>query len=268
MRWPMSPPTVSSARSVGCTNAAWRRPSARCRSSVPATRAGHDSLHPLDAALNLPPERYSLEVRRRVAVAAASRSFDEALFELSGAGARRWRRDAARPGRRGRRRPRRGRHGDPRHHPRGRVRLEGGACVPPCGESRIGVLGVDARAAHYRGQGPHGGGVDARCGDRRRLVARRPQAGRHVCRLPAEVCAVSALRPLPRGGLSHRHRGDRRGVPVPGPRPDGVDRRPLATGWRRGGPEAAGATSERRLRCLLGVPRGVRVRAEPRPALR
>ena len=26
-------------------------------------RAGHDSLHPLDAALNLPPERYSLEVR-------------------------------------------------------------------------------------------------------------------------------------------------------------------------------------------------------------
>ena len=44
---------------------------------------GHDSLHPLDAALNLPPERYSLEVRRRVAVAAASRSFDEALSELS-----------------------------------------------------------------------------------------------------------------------------------------------------------------------------------------
>ena len=41
-------------------------------------RPGHDSLHPLDAALNLPPERYSLEVRRRVAEAAASRSFDEA----------------------------------------------------------------------------------------------------------------------------------------------------------------------------------------------
>ena len=45
--------------------------------------AGHASLHPLDAALNLPPERYSLEVRRRVAEAASSRSFDEALFELS-----------------------------------------------------------------------------------------------------------------------------------------------------------------------------------------
>ena len=401
-------------------------------------RAGHDSLHPLDAALNLPPERYSLEVRRRVAVAVASRSFDEALFELSGStaaqvpkrqaeqlvaraaadfdafyearqaergrsppegsvvvltfdgkgvvlhrddlreatrkAAEKRRRDREhlslftrlKPGEKkhakrmatvaavyttapfvrspeeflqslmppqpaagartrsvrprpvakrvwasverepldvvaeatleaehrdpehvkhwvalvdgaetqlvlveeGRRRPRRGRHGDPRHHPRGRVRLEGGACVPPCGESRIGVLGVDARAAHSRGQGPRGGGVDARCGDRRRLVARRPQAGRHVCRLPAQVCAVSALRPLPRGGLSHRHRGDRRGVPVPGPRPDGVDRRPLATGWRRGGPEAAGATRERRLRCLLGVPRGARVRAEPRPALR
>ena len=46
-------------------------------------RLGYDSLHPLDAALNLPPERYSLEVRRRVAEAASSRSFDEALFELS-----------------------------------------------------------------------------------------------------------------------------------------------------------------------------------------
>ena len=44
---------------------------------------GHESLHPLDASLNLPPERYSLEVRRRVAEAAASRSYDEALFELS-----------------------------------------------------------------------------------------------------------------------------------------------------------------------------------------
>ena len=31
---------------------------------------GHESLHPLDASLNLPPERYSLEVRRRVAEAA------------------------------------------------------------------------------------------------------------------------------------------------------------------------------------------------------
>lgn len=46
-------------------------------------RAGQDSLHPLDAALNLPAERYSLEVRRRVAIAAASQSFDEALSELS-----------------------------------------------------------------------------------------------------------------------------------------------------------------------------------------
>ena len=61
---------------------------------------------------------------------------------------------------------------------------------------------------------------------------------------------------------------DRRGVPVPGPRPDGVDRRTLAAGGRRGGPEAAGATSQRRLRCVLGLPRSARVPAEPRPALR
>ena len=44
---------------------------------------GEESLHPLDAALNLPAELYSLEVRRRVAEAVASRSFDEALLDLS-----------------------------------------------------------------------------------------------------------------------------------------------------------------------------------------
>ena len=62
-----------------------------------------------------------------------------------------------------------------------------------------------------------------------------------TCADYAEVHAVS-LRPLPRGGLSHRHRRDRRGVPVPGPRPDGVDRSPLAmaaeeASRRRGGPK-------------------------------
>jgi hypothetical protein len=33
--------------------------------------AGTPSLHPLDGALNLPQEKYSLEVRRRVAIEAA-----------------------------------------------------------------------------------------------------------------------------------------------------------------------------------------------------
>ena len=77
-------PTVSSARS--------RRVHERHLETIFGTvqvervgyaRAGHESLHPLDAALNLPGERYSLEVRRRVAEAAASRSFDEALLDLS-----------------------------------------------------------------------------------------------------------------------------------------------------------------------------------------
>ena len=38
---------------------------------------GVESLHPLDAELNLPNERYSLEIRRRVAEEAAKSSFDE-----------------------------------------------------------------------------------------------------------------------------------------------------------------------------------------------
>lgn len=42
-------------------------------------RPGVDSLHPLDAGLNLPPERYSLGLRRRLAVAASAGSFDAAV---------------------------------------------------------------------------------------------------------------------------------------------------------------------------------------------
>ena len=37
------------------------------------------SLHPFDAQLNIPPERYSLELRRRVAENAAKSSFDETV---------------------------------------------------------------------------------------------------------------------------------------------------------------------------------------------
>jgi hypothetical protein len=44
--------------------------------------AGTPSLHPLDGALNLPPEKYSLEVRRRVAIEAAKGSFDEGIKTL------------------------------------------------------------------------------------------------------------------------------------------------------------------------------------------
>ena len=50
--------------------------------TVSVERAGYGqegsrSLHPLDAELNLPDERYSLELRRRVAEEAAKSSFDE-----------------------------------------------------------------------------------------------------------------------------------------------------------------------------------------------
>ncbi len=43
---------------------------------------GHASLHPLDAQLNLPAERYSLEVRRRAALEASKNSFDETVRTL------------------------------------------------------------------------------------------------------------------------------------------------------------------------------------------
>lgn len=45
--------------------------------------AGLESLHPLDAELNLPAERYSHELRRRCAVEASRGSFDEAVKSVS-----------------------------------------------------------------------------------------------------------------------------------------------------------------------------------------
>jgi hypothetical protein len=55
--------------------------------TVEVTRTGYrghntTSLHPLDGALNLPPEKYSLEVRRRVAIEASKTSFDEGVKTL------------------------------------------------------------------------------------------------------------------------------------------------------------------------------------------
>jgi len=44
---------------------------------------GEESLHPLDGELNLPPERYSHELRRRAAEEAAKGSFDEAVETLA-----------------------------------------------------------------------------------------------------------------------------------------------------------------------------------------
>jgi hypothetical protein len=43
---------------------------------------GSDSLHPLDAELNLPKELYSLELRRRVAEQAAKSSFDDTIDSI------------------------------------------------------------------------------------------------------------------------------------------------------------------------------------------
>jgi hypothetical protein len=55
--------------------------------TVEVTRTGYrdedkPSLHPLDGTLNLPPEKYSLEVRRRVAIEAAKGAFDEGVKTL------------------------------------------------------------------------------------------------------------------------------------------------------------------------------------------
>lgn len=46
------------------------------------THEGASSLHPLDAALNLPPERYSHQLRRRVAEEGAKNSFDEVVLSI------------------------------------------------------------------------------------------------------------------------------------------------------------------------------------------
>lgn len=44
---------------------------------------GVESLHPLDAELNIPPQRYSLELRRRIAEEIAKNSFDETVESIA-----------------------------------------------------------------------------------------------------------------------------------------------------------------------------------------
>jgi hypothetical protein len=56
--------------------------------TIELTRAGYpsvgkESLHPLDATLNLPPEKYSLQVRRVAALEAAKGSFEEGVEAIA-----------------------------------------------------------------------------------------------------------------------------------------------------------------------------------------
>jgi hypothetical protein len=56
--------------------------------AVEVTRTGYgghgtESLHPLDAALNLPPERFSHGVRQRVAIEAARHAFDDVVATIA-----------------------------------------------------------------------------------------------------------------------------------------------------------------------------------------
>jgi hypothetical protein len=64
------------------------RPLETLLGTVEVTRAGHgarghDTLFPVDAALNLPAERYSLGIRRRAAEEATKGAFDEAVRVLT-----------------------------------------------------------------------------------------------------------------------------------------------------------------------------------------
>jgi hypothetical protein len=58
------------------------RKSAAFSATATFRAAGTPSLYPLDGALHLPPENYSLEVRRRVAIEAAKSWFDEGVKTL------------------------------------------------------------------------------------------------------------------------------------------------------------------------------------------
>ena len=116
---------------------------------------GVEGLHPMDAALNLPPELYSHGVRRFVAEHAAMMAFDDVVREL--------RRPRAWPSASGR----------SRRWPRGRPMDFDAFYDTPRGQRRARRHGRPARA-HLRRQGhPHG--ARGLCARRRR---RRPQEGR------------------------------------------------------------------------------------------
>ena len=131
------------------------------------------------------------------------------------------------------------------------------------------MLGLDARTEHSRGQVQQGGGGDATCGDRRRLVERHPPAGRYLRRLPAEYAPYL-----------HYDRYLAAGYPIATDVIEGACRylvrdRTKLTGarWRLVGAEAvlkaAGATrASGDFNAYWGLPRSTRIRAEPRPAIR
>ena len=159
-----------------------------------------------------------------------------------------------------------------------------------CGAARSNAAQLCAGV----GSSPRVRGSFYESADLERLMVVHPRACGVPSRGVAVITVAQGASPRARGGSEHASPdGGRRGAsprgggeasrpvslhPVhpracgatslPSPRPDGVDRRTLAPDWRRGGPEAEGATGQRRLRCVLGFPRSARIREEPRPAIR
>ena len=281
-------------------------------------RAGHDSLHPLDASLNLPPERYSLEVRRRVAEAAASRSYDEALFELSRhTGAEVPKRQAEELAVRAAEdfdafyEARRAAAGEPASEESVVVLTFDGKGVvlhredlrEAIVEAGAAAYGVDVtvvldiiHVVEYVWKAAHvfhrEGSPELACwawtrvrdileGKARRVAASMRRAATvaglsHDTRKPVDTCADYLLKYAP---YLHYDRYLAAGYPIATGVVEGACRhlvrdRMELTGarWRLVGAEAVfeapGAAGQRRLRCLLGLPRSPRVRTEPRPALR
>ena len=110
---------------------------------------------------------------------------------------------------------------------------------PTCGTVQVSRRGESRSAPAPRrsstSRAPPCTASTPRCGNRHHPRSR--------ARLEDAVCVPSLYR---------RHRRD---VPVRGPRPNEVYRRTLALVWSRGDPGAEGVASQRRLRCILGLPR-------------
>jgi hypothetical protein len=84
----VTPPVVDAQGQVHTHQRSHTRQLESLFGTVTVTRIGYggrglESLHPLDAQLNLPPERYSHTVRRRAAEAAAQTSYEEVIATLA-----------------------------------------------------------------------------------------------------------------------------------------------------------------------------------------
>src|SRR2546425_4774079 len=142
-----------------------------------------------------------------------------------------------------------------RHHSRPGISLEGGQRPVCTGRSPSRPMGGRADRAFGARAGAHHREKLASLGDLAGLEPETARTDRSMHDLPGQSRPFPQLSSLPGQGVSHRHWGDRRGLPLSGERSHGDHGGQVGPGRRRSRSHAPSACDQWRFRCVLGVPR-------------